>query len=354
MDETLTPTLYKLSTEGFVFKNFYNPVWGVSTSDGEYATMTGLIPKAGVWSFFRSSSISMPFGLPKLLKAQGYTSRAYHNHTYTYYKRHLSHPNLGYTYKGVGNGLDIPVHWPSSDLDMVEATLPEFIGNEPFHTYYMTVSGHLRYGFADNYIASKNKDLVPEDYGSETVRAYMACNIELDRAVAKLIDALRQAGVLENTAIVLSGDHYPYGLEWEGLDALNEIAGKTLERNFEIYKSTLIAWAGDMKAPVVVDKYCSPLDVLPTISNLMGVDYDSRLLMGRDILSSAPALVVFNNRSWISDCGRYDSRTAAFTPAGEIENQSGYVKQTNQLVNAMFTYSAKIIDTDYYRHVFGK
>jgi phosphoglycerol transferase MdoB-like AlkP superfamily enzyme len=61
VDQNLTPTLYKLANEGFVFENFYNPIWGVSTSDGEYTTCTGLIPKSGVWSFSRSGDIAMPF-----------------------------------------------------------------------------------------------------------------------------------------------------------------------------------------------------------------------------------------------------------------------------------------------------
>lgn len=353
LDKTLTPTLYALAHQGFVFENFYNPIWGVSTSDGEYVTMTSLVPKSGVWSFYRSSSIAMPFGMANLLKPQGYTTKAYHDHTYTYYDRHLSHPNLGYDYQGVGNGLKIKKTWPSSDVEMMQVTVPEYVNKTPFHTYYMTVSGHLRYSFGGNYIAAKNRELVPESYGSEPVRAYMACQIELDRAVKYLLDSLQQAGQLANTAIVLSGDHYPYGLEMDGLDALDEIAGHTLERNFEMYQSTLILWAGDMTAPIPVTRPASSLDILPTLCNLMGITYDSRLLMGQDLLSDAPPLVVFSNRSWLTDQGRYDSRDGSFTPFDTASGTdwSGYQRRINQRVSAMFTYSAKILETNYYRHV---
>ena len=78
---------------------------------------------------------------------------AYHNHTYTYYGRHISHPNLGYVYKGLGNGLDVKESWPESDLEMIEKTVPEYMNSQPFHTYYMTVSGHMQYSFTGNYIA---------------------------------------------------------------------------------------------------------------------------------------------------------------------------------------------------------
>ena len=116
VDEDLTPTLYKLSNEGFVFNNFYNPVWGVSTSDGEYVTMTGLIPKSGVWSFSRSGDNYMPYGMGNILSKSGYLCLAYHNHDYQYYNRHISHPNMGYDYKGLGNGLEVKKVWPSPTL----------------------------------------------------------------------------------------------------------------------------------------------------------------------------------------------------------------------------------------------
>jgi lipoteichoic acid synthase len=78
----LTPTLYKMANEGFVFKNFYNPVWWVSTLDGEYVACTGLIPKSGVWSFYKSGNNYMPFAMGNQFRKLGYITKAYHNHTY--------------------------------------------------------------------------------------------------------------------------------------------------------------------------------------------------------------------------------------------------------------------------------
>lgn len=349
VNKDLTPTLYKLANEGFVFKNFYNPIWGVSTSDGEYTTCTSLIPKSGIRSFARSGQNYMPFCLGNQLSGLGYKTLAYHNHTYSFYGRDKSHPNMGYTYKGVGNGLEVRKTWPESDVEMINVTVPEYINNQPFHTYYMTVSGHLLYSFSGNYIANKNKDLVADMPYSEAVKAYLACNIELDRALQTLLADLESAGILENTAIVLSGDHYPYGLEWEGLDAINEIAGHTVERNFELYKTTLIMWSGDMKTPVTVEKPCCPLDILPTISNLMGIPYDSRLLMGSDIFSDAPGLIIFSNRSWITDSGRYNTKTGEFTPNEGVTVDDGYARSIMKVVNQKFSYSAKVLENNYYK-----
>ncbi len=347
LSEEYTPTLYKLANEGFVFENFYNPVWGVSTSDGEYVTLTGLIPKSGVWSFSRSSNNSMPFSFGNMLGALGYKTLAYHNNTYTYYDRDSSYPNMGYDYKGLGNGLNVTKVWPESDVEMMELTVDEYMGEEPFHVYYMTVSGHLEYNFSGNVMARRHMEEVQSmlDSGySEGASAYVATQIEFNNAVQYLIDALDEAGILEDTVIVISGDHYPYGLENSEIE---ELAGEELDTTFELYRSTLIIWQSGMET-VNVSKYCSSLDVMPTLANLFGLPYDSRLVMGSDILSDSPALVIFNDRSFITDYGRYSSRRDTFTPNEGVEVSDYYAADILSEVNDKFTYSALILDEDYY------
>jgi lipoteichoic acid synthase len=345
INKSVTPTLYRLSNEGFVFNNFYNPVWSVSTSDGEYVTLTGLIPKSGVWSFKRSSRNHMPYGFGNMLTPLGYTCKAYHNHFASYYGRNESHPNLGYKYVGKGSELALKGTWPESDLEMMQLTIPGDMQNNPFHTYYMTVSGHLNYTFGGNYIAAKNREVVSHLPYSEACRAYLACNVELDRAIEFIIDELEAAGKLDDTVIVLSGDHYPYGLKDGEMD---ELAGYELEKKFEKYKSTLILWNSGMEAPVYVDKVCSSLDVLPTIANLMGLEYDSRLITGKDILAPSPGIAYFNNRSWISDVGRYDTSTNKFTANPGVSVDEEYARNTQKEVNKAFEHAVKILDYNYY------
>lgn len=162
IDPNLTPNLYKLWSEGFQFTNFYNPIWGVSTLDGEYVNLLGMIPVTGTWSMTESATNWLPFSFGNQFRAMGYTTRAYHDHTYTYYSRDKSHPNLGYDYKGVGNGLNIKVMWPESDVDMMNATLDTVLADEHFMTYYLTVSGHLEYNFFGNAMAMRNEEAVAE------------------------------------------------------------------------------------------------------------------------------------------------------------------------------------------------
>ncbi len=344
--EELTPTLYKLANEGFVFENFYNPLWWHSTIDGEFSHCTGLIPSNQFFSFRTSGANSMPFCMGNMLRAEGYDTKAYHNNTYTYYDREKSHPNMGYDYYGVGNGLEVKKTWPQSDLEMMEKTIPQALeSGTPFHNYYMTVSGHMNYNFMGNMMAHKHRDEVAHLDMSEEARAYIACNMEFDRAMEYVLAQLEAAGQLENTVICISGDHYPYGMN---PDTWDELSGMDMDTDFEIYHSNLILWSGSITEPIHVEKPCCTMDVLPTLLNLFGLEYDSRLLAGQDILSDAPGLVVLSNRSFISEFGRYNAATDKFTPNEGITVSDTYAANTYQTVSALFRHSSNIVAEDYY------
>ncbi|MBR5272294.1 MAG: sulfatase-like hydrolase/transferase [Clostridia bacterium] len=355
IDKELTPTLYRLATEGFEFTNFYVPLWWTSTTDGEYVPSMSLMPKTGVWSHKESADNYLPFCLGNQFNSIGYDVYAYHNHDYRYYDRQMTYPAMGYDkYKGNGggyeNGLDMELSWPESDLEMIMETVDEYVNDDKFHTYYMTVSGHATYTFSSNEIASKNKEYVADLKLSESAKAYLACNLELEFAMNYLLSSLEKAGKLEDTVIVMYADHYPYAL---GKETIDELAGKEVDTAFEIYKSSLIIWSYGMEH-TVVDTPCSTLDILPTLSNLFGMQYDSRLLMGRDIFSPDSNIVMLSNRSWITDIARYDAATGEVTSFTGAEISDEYVDTVNSIVKQRFVYSVKILENDYWGVVFGK
>lgn len=349
MDPQRTPVLWKLSHQGFVFDNFYTPLWGVSTSDGEYVTTTGLIPKSGVWSYSLSSENYMPFALGRQFRKEGYRTLAFHDYLYSYYDRDKSHPNMGYDYYALGQGLELESGdaFPASDLEMMEKIVPMFVGEDKFMVYCLTVSGHLTYTLDSNAMSRRHWNAVADLPYSEEVRCYLACQMELELALESLVGQLEAAGKLDDTVIVLSADHYPYGLTDE---QYSELAGHTVDSVFEIFKNTLILWSGDMEgAAVHVDKYCSSLDVMPTLSNLFGLRYDSRLIMGSDILSGEAPLVIFANYSFINGSGYYNSVLDQFTRwDGEPADPEEVATMVAEVQNRV-AYSATILDTDYYR-----
>ena len=351
IDKELTPTLYKMYTEGFSFSNFYTPIFYVSTSDGEYVSLTSLLPKEGVWSFQESSKISLPFVYGNILKDYGYSANAYHNGRYNYYKRNLSHTNMGYKYIGCGNGLEKKINckiWPQSDLEMINATIDDYIENKKFLAYYMSISGHLNYTYNGNMMATKNRDKVKNLKYSEAIQAYLATNIELDKALESLINSLKEKGKLDDTVIVISADHYPYGLT---INEMKERATYINDEKFDIHKNNLIIWNSQIKTPIKIDKYASSLDILPTVLNLLGVEYDSRLLMGTDILSNSEGLVILNDRSWITKYGKYDAIKGKFTEYINLEEKQKYIDEINEIVKNKFNASRLILETNYYKYI---
>ena len=382
IDKELTPTLYKLSREGFVLNNFYQPDWTQSTCGGEFAVTTGVIPNwvsSSYGNLAAQASIekSMPITLGKLFAAQGYNVPAWHNGQYDYYKRDQYLTNFGYDYKGCdGGGLELPGDaWPRSDLEMMEATADSYIqdyvdNGTPFHAYYMTISAHGYYTWAGNAMARKHQAEVQAKYPdlSEPCQAYLACNMELDLALKCLVDKLEAAGIAEDTLIVMTGDHYPYMLVDANTkeDHYNELRGFTdSEDDTSRYRNTLLMWSGAIKEPIEVDTPCSSIDIVPTICNLFGLDYDSRLYSGRDIFaenyqadqySNCMPLVVFANKgqgnAWITAAGTYECSTGEFTPNKGIQVDEDYVSRVKRLVAAKVNYSKLIIQEDYYKYVF--
>jgi lipoteichoic acid synthase len=345
-----TPTLYRLVNEGFVFKNFYTALWQTSTSDGEFVAMNGIIP-VGTRSMFLGRNNLWPFSLGHQFNKLGVASKAYHNHTYTYYQRNETHPNLGYIFKAKDHGMTLehPNSWPASDLEMINATVDEYVNENQFHVYYLTVSGHMNYTFEGNSISFKNRELVQDLPYSSDAKAYIACQMELDMALEQLIKRLEEAGVADRTVIALSADHYPYGWEKYKLD---ELAGHEIDPNFEIYRNNFILWNEGMKENIVINKPCSSLDIIPTLSNLFGLEYDSRLLMGQDILSDTPPLVILSNRSFITDKVMYNSETRELIKLTEEELPEDYISNYNKIIKNKFSVSQSILKNDYYRYVF--
>ena len=348
IDEKITPTLYKMANNSFVFNNYYQPLYPVSTSDGEYMNVNSLIPKEGVWSFYKSSNNYMPFGIGNMFKKLDYNTYGFHNHTYNFYHRDKSHTNIGLSYYGCGNGLEKKMncrHWPNSDYEMIKATTPYYINEDkPFVAYYMTVSGHLNYNFSGNNMASKNKSKVQDLDYKNSIKAYYATQIELDKAMEELLNRLEESGKLDDTLIVIAPDHYPYGLSTKDMNTISKIDRTD---KFENYHTSLIMYNPQIKK-TDVKKTISSLDILPTIYNLYGLDYDSRLFMGRDIFSDDEHIVILSDRSFITSKGKYNSVTGEFSSSNVSQE---YIDNNNKIVNEKFKMSSLILEKDYYKEL---
>ena len=354
VDPVYTPTLYKMIHEGFVFENYYS-TFPNTTTDGEYTLTQGLYPDSTKdkysSSMMASSKNDLPFALGNFFAREfGVKSWGYHNNVGSYYHRDLSHPNMGYEMKFNRDGMTFSGYWPTSDLEMMEQSVDDYIHEPQFHAYYMTFSGHYQYNPKDNGVVRKHYSTMEGGpWEKMNQKGYVACHIELDKALEYLLNRLEEAGIADKTAIVMASDHTPYGLP---KDQYFEMIGQQ-EDFFGWYKSNLMFWVGGMEEPVVVEEYCSTADVLPTILNLWGFPYDSRLYPGTDVFSDGVHAAVLIDHSFLTDKVWFNSNTGEIrylVPQEEIPEN--YVESMNQLIASRFEFSAEILRNNYYQHFF--
>lgn len=351
VSEDLTPTLYKMIHSGFDFSNYYSPT-NLSTIGGEFSLLTGLLPDLQClnWQWIQDNDgyiNTFPYGLANLFKERNYNTYAYHNYDYSFQSRYKYLSSLGFdNFEACFNGLEEKIAcniFPASDDEMIKATYQDYINDEKFMVYYATVSGHGSWTFSDNDMSIKNKDLVEDLDYNENVKAYIAANLELEKAMTSLLEILAENGRLEDTVIILAADHHPYFLSD---DDMENMAGKDLDK-FSLYKSNLIIYNPETEH-TLIDKPCNTIDVFPTMLNLFDFDYDSRIIIGKDILDSKTSgLVIFADYSWLTSKGAFDAENSAFNGTESQE----YLNYYNNLVYNRYLMSRNILIKDYYKLV---
>ena len=363
----LTPTLYRMVHQGIYFSDYYQPAWGGSTSTGEYSFLTGLVPMDGVETIQKTKDHLNYYTLGNQLIKQNYYSAAYHNGSFDYYDRQLTHKNLGYAeYLGEGNGLEnITGSWVEDDV-FFDKTMERYIEKQPFSIYYMTLSGHAPYKNDDRktkeYI-SRVKKVLGDKYDQTTLN-YFCYQMKLEEALTIMIEKLEQAGIADDTVICMTADHYPYGL------AVSKTYGNTKNYIEDLYDSEIktdwdrdrnawILWSGclENEKKAYACEVSAPtysLDITPTLLNLFGISYDSRLLAGRDVFSDAEPLVLWNNQSWITEKGKYDAKTKTFTANEGVNVDDAFVENMKKIVSNKINFSDQVLEHDYYRILFGK
>ena len=359
IDPVITPNLYRLATRGINFTDSYVPATA-GTIGGEFSHVFGLLPQDGGVSFYHMACRGNTYlTMSQRLNALGYYGMAFHNNDYQYYTRNVTHNLLGYSegYMGWGNGLEsyIDPVWPESDLQMMEATIPMYIDQQPFNIYYMSVSGHSNYSRYANAQSRAHWDDTASLEGqcSDTVRAYIACQVDLDRAVGYLLEQLEAEGILDDTVITICADHYPYGLD---NSYLSELYGYDVTNTVLRDHNRLILWCGCLEDedPIIIDTPTMSIDLLPTLLNLFGIEYDSRLLPGRDVFSDAMPLYFNAGYDWRTDLGTYLSGQATFYPNDpDAEIPEGYVEAVRTIVANRINYCSGVLSSNYFRYLFG-
>ena len=283
INEELTPTLYRMINKSIQVTNFDTPLLIGSTSDSEFMVNTSFIPEAEGYSVcYQYVNNTYPLTLGNLFKNNGYSTNAFHNNYGEYYNRFTTFNNYGYEFfDSYGLGIESGAN---------DASVSEQIGwidteKEKFMSMWISYSGHQPYGLEDVGVndtdVEKIKSLYPnlnDDYVS-----YFAKAMDFDRAVEQFLNVMEWTGRINDVVVVIYGDHIAKGLDISKGTNFDEVFGVNSDDNPSIVYTPLLIYANDMEHQVV-NKYCTALDILPTLMNLWGIDYDNKYAFGHDIL----------------------------------------------------------------------
>lgn len=378
-NKEVTPNLNKLANEGIFFSNFYSQVGVGTSSDAEFTFNTSLMPstKGTVFvNYFDRDYIS----IPKLLKEQGYYTYSMHANTGEFWNRNTMHKSLGYdkfynkdSYtidETIGLGLSDKSFFRQS-VDMMKQIKEE--ENKPFYSLLIMLSNHTPFSdlaLMEDYkttidVTIDNQTVTRDYLNNTTMGNYLRSVHYADSAIGEFIDNLDKEGLLENTVLVIYGDH-DARLDFEDFNLLYNYDPTTdtiktendegyipyTKYNYELdRKVPFIIWTKDQNYNLNVNTPMGMIDVLPTLGNMIGIHSDYQL--GKDImnLKGDDNTVTFIDGSFLTSKVYYNS------PKGEIYSINNepiteeYIKERAKKSSDLIEVSNDIITYDFIKEI---
>lgn len=376
--EEVTPVLNKLAKEGIFFSNFYSQVGVGTSSDAEFTFNTSLMPSTNgtvFVNYFDREYIT----IPKLLKEKNYYTYSMHANTGDFWNRNTMHKSLGYdnfyskdSYdidETIGLGLSDKSFFKQSVQIMKEIKETE---NKPFYSLIITLSNHTPFSdleLMEEYnttidITINNQTITREYLNGTTMGNYLRSVHYADSAIGEFIEELDKEGLLENTVLVIYGDH-DARLEYEDYNLLYNYdplvdTVKTEEDegyiqygkyNYELDKKVpLIIWTKDKQYNTNITTPMGMIDVLPTLGNMLGIH--SNYQLGKDILNiNNDNTVTFIDGSFLTSKVYYNS------PKGEIYSINNepiseeYIKERIKKSKELIEISNNIISYNFIKEI---
>ncbi|MHA6529417.1 LTA synthase family protein [Paenibacillus sp. BAC0078] len=288
--QEITPNMNKLASSSLYFPRFYQQVGQGNTSDAEFIVNTSFyVPPNGAATEMYAPK-ELP-SLPKLLQAQGYDTATFHTNDVEFWNRGELYKALGFDryYDKSWFGEEDTVFYGASDEVLYKKTSEELArmdqSSQPFYSHVISMSSHNPFSIPEN----KYKMTLPERYEGTLVGDYIRAQNYADYALGQFISELKQNGVWDNSLIVVYGDHRGlpiFSLQDEDKVLLEEI----LEHEYterDLINIPLIITSAGVTTPSVKNQLGGQVDILPTVSNLLGVSLNDHIHFGQDLLNQS-------------------------------------------------------------------
>ena len=345
VNKEVMPTLTKLSKEGWNFTNRYAPTFGGGqTINSEFSANTGLYALENSKAIYNFNKNNYDYSIASLFKNEGYSVNSIHANTAKFYNRNNFHRALGYEN-----------HYALSDMEELDTSYDYFLdsslvkndevfklitSSDKFMTYIATYSPHLPY---DNENTNCSKNLYEFDdkkIGSELSCIYNLAH-DTDEFLRLLIENLEKENKLDDTVLVLFSDHYMYG--YSDVDYI--LKKKDVDNLNLIQNVPFVIWSIDMKGKQI-DTIMDTSDILPTLLNLFGIEYDPKYYVGTDVFSdSHENFVYFANNIFYDGELYYDGKDKI------TDENKEYIENTLKVINKKMWMNKQIILGDYFRYI---
>jgi len=375
--EEVTPNLNRLASQGLNFTNFYTQVGVGTSSDTEFTLNTSLLPVSNgtvFVSYWNREYVT----IPSLLKEKGYYSFSMHANNGTFWNRLIMHEVMGYDkfFHKPNYTIDEKIGLGLSDASFFSQSVPMIAklkekGKEPFYGTMIMLTCHTPFDEIEKYgdfpVDYKTTIINEDNEEEEVIQPYMegtrmgnylkAVNYA-DRAIGQFINNLDEAGLLENTVIVIYGDHdarlprrdfnrlYNYNPETDTL--LDEEDPNFKRVDYYQYeldrKVPFIIWTKEKKLSQKVDTVMGMYDVLPTLGNMFG--FRSNYQIGKDIFSIKENIVVFLNGNWLTDKVYYNSQKGEYLLLKDEPIEEDYINRNNEYADTILGVSNSLIIYD--------
>lgn len=380
-DQEVTPNLNKLAREGIYFSNYYSQVSVGTSSDAELTFTTSLMPTqsgTAFVSYFDRTYI----GLPKLMQDNGYYTFSMHGNNADFWNRRVMHENLGYqkfyskkdynvtSENTIGLGISDKAFFEQS----VEKIAKIAAKNEKYYGQLITLTNHTPFADVDKYgefdVNIKETTTSEDGTTSEVVYPYME-GTKLgnyfksvhyaDSALQEFIDKLDEKGLLENTVIVLYGDHdarlpekdyrrlFNYDKETDSTKSKDDPEYVEFDSyQYELNRKVpFIIWTKDKEYNKEISDVMGMYDAMPTLANMLGIKR-SEYALGHDIFNiKEDNIVIFPNGNWLTNKVYYNSQKNEYLSLNSNETISNdYIDKNTKYTNKLLDISNNLIVYD--------
>ena len=301
--QEITPNINKLTEHAFVFNNIFEQVQGGNSSDADLMYTTSRLPVMKGSTFFRFSDVKLT-SLPSLLIERGYDAvytQAVNGSFWNYKKAWKD--MIGVKNFVGAEDIDMSgekIGFTMNDKDYLEEIYPYLKKlNKPYYAHVVCNSSHMPIQIKDESIKELKLD---KELDGTYLGGYLQLCRYVDTQVGILLDKLEAAGMLDNTVIVVTGDHtgihkyYEYSLE-EWYDKYPWVNANGY------YTVPLIISCDSMDEKIESNVLAGQIDVMPTLAYLMGIADEEYIndVMGRNLLRTNRSYAIFRDGTIYSE-----------------------------------------------------